>query len=824
MTNIFSTSGERKPRKLQSLVRKIEALRSSMKELSDEQLRAKTTEFRERFKSGESLDDLLVESFAVVREASFRTTNMEHFPVQLMGGIVLHQGMIAEMQTGEGKTLVSTLPAYLNALTDKGVHIITVNDYLAKRDRELMGRVHEFLGLTVGVVVAGMSASERKEAYDADITYLTNSELGFDYLRDNMAKTVDGLVQRGLSYTIIDEVDSVLIDDARTPLIISSTLDKADKTYEASDFLARRMERGADLPELTRIDRMAGIRAKESGDYIVMEKDKRIILTEAGMDRVERFFRIDNIADPQNAFIMNHMELALRANVLMKRDKDYLVKDNEVFIIDPNTGRIMPGRRYSDGLHQAIEAKEHVPIQPENQTVASITYQSLFNKYDKRGGMTGTGRAEAAEFRDTYHMEVVAIPTNKPVIRIDQNDIVYRTRLEKNEAICDHVIESHATHRPVLVGTTSVAASEELSSMLHDRHIPHQVLNAKYHEIEAKIVAEAGKRDAVTIATNMAGRGTDIKLDDDARAAGGLLVIGTGRHESSRIDGQLRGRSGRQGDPGESQFYLSLEDELLRLFGSKRLTAAFDSSRVMPGTGITNSIITKAVNQAQRAIEGTHYEQRKKLRKFDEVINKQRDVIYSQRRQVLETNNIHEIIIGFIDAVVNDALAISSAPDDAVAPFKSILVPSQLRNLTMLEGEEFEECLANDLEEILEDIECSFSDREFLQERARALILDRVDEHWTRHIDNLEQLRLGIGLLSYANLDPIAEYQRMASDLFESMCRTIRIETVVSLLETSRSFDPERSKKEWRDITDIYHRAKHARVDASDVPRKAELS
>lgn len=824
MANIFSFLTDGELRKLRAIMCEIEELRPNLYNLSDEQLRAKTIEFRERLDSGETLDDLMVEAFAVVREAARRTVGMEHFPVQLMGGIVLHRGAIAEMQTGEGKTLVATLPAYLNALPGKGVHVVTVNDYLAKRDRELMGCVHEFLGLTVDTVLPGMNTSERKKAYSADITYLTNSELGFDYLRDNMAKTTGDLVQRGLYYAIIDEVDSVLIDDARTPLIISSELGKTDKIYEASDVLAKLMERGADLPELTRMDRMAGVQVIETGDYVVMEKDNRVMLTAKGIDRVERFFRIENIADPENARIMNHMELALRANYLMERDKDYLVKDNEIFIIDPNTGRVMAGRRYSDGLHQAIEAKERVTIQPENQTVASITYQSLFNKYEKHAGMTGTGRAEEAEFRDTYQMGIIAIPTNKPVVRIDQDDIMYRTRAEKNEAICDQVCESYAAHRPVLVGTTSVIASEEISQLLCERHIPHNVLNAKNHELEATIVAEAGKCGAVTIATNMAGRGTDIKLDDDARKAGGLLVIGSERHESSRIDGQLRGRSGRQGDPGESQFYLSLDDELLRLFGGKRLAASFDAAKVQPGVGVSNSMFTKAIEQAQRAIEGTHYEQRKQLRKFDEVVNKQREVIYSQRRQVLETDDVRSIILAFLDAVVADSVALAEDSAAAIAPFENLLTPGKVRYLLTLENAALEECLLHDLETLYDDIEESFTDHDYLYERARLLILEIVDDHWKQHVDNLEQLRLGIGLVSYANLDPVTEYQRMSSELFEKMCREIRIDVITYLLETTKYYRATQSNNDHESFSSKFNRAKNAHAQAANQSENKSVS
>ena len=574
---IFGTHSSRELKRIEPLVDKIEALRPAMQALSDEELRGKTEEYKKRLTEGETLDDLLPEAYATVREAAKRVLNMEHYRVQLIGGIILHQGRIAEMRTGEGKTLVSTLPAYLNALEGKGVHVVTVNDYLAKRDAEWMGQVHEFLGLKVGVVLNSMTSEERQEAYKCDITYVTNNELGFDYLRDNMVIYKEQLVLRGLHYAIIDEVDSVLIDEARTPLIISGQSGKSTALYEMCDLLARQMKRGDDVQELTKMDAIMGVVQEETGDFVVNEKDKIINLTAAGMEKVERFFHIDNFADPENLEIQHNIILALRAHNLMFRDKDYVVKDDQVLIVDEFTGRIMPGRRYSDGLHQAIEAKEHVKVKRESKTLASITFQNFFNLFDKKCGMTGTALTEETEFREIYGMDVVVIPTNRPVIRKDLQDAVYKTKREKLNAIVNAVEEAHATGQPVLVGTITIEASEELSRMLTKRGIQHKVLNAKFHELEAEIVADAGVHGAVTIATNMAGRGTDIKLDDEARAAGGLKIIGTERHESRRIDNQLRGRSGRQGDPGESKFYISLEDDLMRLFGSERLISMFNT-------------------------------------------------------------------------------------------------------------------------------------------------------------------------------------------------------------------------------------------------------
>ncbi len=655
---IFGTHSSRELKRIEPLVDKIEALRPAMQALSDEELRGKTEEYKKRLTEGETLDDLLPEAYATVREAAKRVLNMEHYRVQLIGGIILHQGRIAEMRTGEGKTLVSTLPAYLNALEGKGVHVVTVNDYLAKRDAEWMGQVHEFLGLKVGVVLNSMTSEERQEAYKCDITYVTNNELGFDYLRDNMVIYKEQLVLRGLHYAIIDEVDSVLIDEARTPLIISGQSGKSTALYEMCDLLARQMKRGDDVQELTKMDAIMGVVQEETGDFVVNEKDKIINLTAAGMEKVERFFHIDNFADPENLEIQHNIILALRAHNLMFRDKDYVVKDDQVLIVDEFTGRIMPGRRYSDGLHQAIEAKEHVKVKRESKTLASITFQNFFNLFDKKCGMTGTALTEETEFREIYGMDVVVIPTNRPVIRKDLQDAVYKTKREKLNAIVNAVEEAHATGQPVLVGTITIEASEELSRMLTKRGIQHKVLNAKFHELEAEIVADAGVHGAVTIATNMAGRGTDIKLDDEARAAGGLKIIGTERHESRRIDNQLRGRSGRQGDPGESKFYISLEDDLMRLFGSERLISMFNTLGIPEGQEIEHKALTNAIESAQKKIESNNYGIRKNLLEYDRVMSEQREIIYEERLRVLNGESMRDVIYKMITDITENCVDI----------------------------------------------------------------------------------------------------------------------------------------------------------------------
>lgn len=782
-------ASKRELRKLQKIVDRIVAYKEAMASLSDAALRNKTWEFRRRLAEGETLDDILPEAYAVVREAGRRVLGMEHFPTQIIGGIVLHQGRIAEMRTGEGKTLVSTLPAYLNALTGEGVHVVTVNDYLAKRDADQMGRVHQFLGLTVGAVLGGMDAAQRKAAYGCDITYVTNSELGFDYLRDNMAVRRDQMVQRGFHYAIIDEVDSVLIDDARTPLIISGESARSTRLYEACDTLARRLTRGRDLKELSKLDIISGVEQEETGDYIVIEKEKRVILTEAGIRRTERFFRVDNIADLQNVELQHHMNLALRANNLLVRDRDYVVKDGEVLIVDALTGRIMPGRRYSDGLHQALEAKERVRIRRENRTVASVTYQSFFNKYQKKSGMTGTGHTEEEEFREIYGMDIVEIPTYRPVQRIDREDKVFRTKGEKLEAVCRDVLACKDSRRPVLVGTVSVSDSEELSRLFAERGIRHHVLNAKYHEKEAAIVAEAGRRGAVTIATNMAGRGTDIKLDDAAKKAGGLLVIGTERYDSRRIDDQLRGRSGRQGDPGESRFYLSLDDSLLRLYGRKNLVAVFDAQNVPQGEGLTSSALTKAVNHAQKRIENDQFAQRRELIGYDQVLNEQREIVYAHRLQVLDEPDIHGMITALLRRTVEDVVKASSGAASmearrhmAVQTFSEMLAPGVLKDCERCEESQIPDRLTDALVGRYECIEGAFGDAALMRERERELLLKAVDKRWMEHIEDMEQLRQGIGLVTYAQRDPLVEYKKSAFQLFEEMNRNIRYDTALALL------------------------------------------
>ena len=782
-------SSKRELRKIQKIVDRIVGYRDATASLSDAALRNKTWEFRRRLSEGETLDDLLPEAYAVVRETGRRVLGMEHFPTQLMGGVVLHQGRIAEMRTGEGKTLVSTLPAYLNALTGQGVHVVTVNDYLAKRDADQMGRIHQFLGLTVGTVLAGMDSAQRAAAYGCDITYVTNSELGFDYLRDNMAVRKSQIVQRGFHYAIIDEVDSVLIDDAGTPLIISGESVRSTRLYEACDSLARRLIRGEDLKEFSKLDRMSGARQEETGDFIVMEKEKRVFLTEAGVRRTERFFRVENIADLENIALQHHMNLALRANYLLVRDRDYVVKDGEVLIVDALTGRIMPGRRYSEGLHQAIEAKERVRIRKENRTVASVTYQSFFNKYQRKSGMTGTGHTEEAEFAEVYGMDIVQIPTYRPVQRIDREDLVFRTKAEKLEAVCQAVLDSKASKRPVLVGTVSVSDSEELSRLFTQHGIRHHVLNAKYHEREAAIVAEAGRRGAVTIATSMAGRGTDIKLDDAAKKAGGLLVIGTERYDSRRVDDQLRGRSGRQGDPGESRFYLSLEDSLPRLYGGKKLAALFEAQNVPAGEGLTHRTLTGAVDRAQRRIVSDQFAQRKKMVGYDRVLNEQREAVYAHRLRVLQTGDIHGMIAEMLRLTVEDAVKAASVGKTAqerksltVQVFSQMLTPGVLADCEGCREEELPDRLTEALIQRYDCIEAAFGDPTLMRERERELLLKTVDRRWMEQMDDLEHLRQGIGLVTYAQRDPLEEYQIKAFALFDEMNRNIRYDTALAML------------------------------------------
>ena len=789
---VFGTHSERELKRIRSTVDKIESLRPQMQALSDDELRGKTREYKNRLQEGETLDDLLPEAFATVREAAKRVLGMEHYRVQLIGGIILHQGRIAEMKTGEGKTLVSTLPAYLNALEGKGVHIVTVNDYLAHRDAEWMGKVHEFLGLTVGVVLNSMKNDERRAQYSCDITYVTNNELGFDYLRDNMVIYKEQLVQRDLHYAIIDEVDSVLIDEARTPLIISGQSGKSTRLYEVCDILARQLERGEASGEVTKMTAIMGEEITETGDFIVNEKDKIVNLTEQGVHKVEEFFHIDNLADPENLEIQHNINLALRAHYLMFRDQDYVVKDDEVLIVDEFTGRIMPGRRYSDGLHQAIEAKEHVKVRRESKTLATITFQNFFNKYKKKAGMTGTALTEEKEFRDIYGMDVIEIPTNKPIARVDLEDAVYMTKKEKFRAVVEAVKEAHAKQQPVLVGTITIETSELLSRMLKREGIPHQVLNAKFHEKEAEIVAHAGEAGNVTIATNMAGRGTDIKLDEVARAAGGLKIIGTERHESRRIDNQLRGRSGRQGDPGESRFYLSLEDDLMRLFGSEKLMNMFKSLGVAENEQIEHKMLSSAIEKAQKKIESNNYGIRKNLLEYDQVNNEQREIIYKERRRVLDGENMRDAIYKMITDTVEHAVDMVFSDDVDqeewdMNEFNSVLRPIiPLKPITRedikgMKKNQVKQKLKEEAVKLYEEKEAEFPEAEQLRELERVILLKVIDQKWMDHIDDMDQLRQGIGLQAYGQRDPKVEYKLQAYEMFDSMIAAIQ-ETTLRLL------------------------------------------
>ena len=786
---LFGTHSEREIKRINGLVDKIENLRPTMMELSDEQLRDKTKEFKKRLTQGETLDDLLPEAYATVREAARRILNTEHYRVQLIGGIVLHQGRIAEMRTGEGKTQTCLLPAYLNALEGRGVHVVTVNDYLAKRDAEWMGQVHEFLGLKVGVVLNDMKPEERREAYNCDITYVTNNELGFDYLRDNMVIYKEQLVLRELHYAVIDEVDSVLIDEARTPLIISGQSGKSTKLYEACDILAKQLTRGEDMEELAKVDAIMGVEREETGDFIVNEKDKVVNLTAQGVGKVERFFQIENLADPENLEIQHNIILALRAHNLMFRDQDYVVKDDQVLIVDEFTGRIMPGRRYSDGLHQAIEAKEHVKVKRESKTLATITFQNFFNKFEKKAGMTGTALTEEKEFRDIYGMDVVAIPTNKPVARIDHQDSVYKTRKEKLKAILHAVQEAHAKGQPVLVGTINIDASEELSGILKRNGIEHKVLNAKFHEMEAEIVADAGIHGAVTIATNMAGRGTDIKLDEEARAAGGLMIIGTERHESRRIDNQLRGRSGRQGDPGESRFYISLEDDLMRLFGSDRMIAMFNALGIPEGQEIEHSALTKAIETAQKKIENNNFGIRKSLLEYDQVMNEQREIIYEERRRVLDGESMRDAIYKMITDITENCVDICIGDDTEFEDWdfnelNTLLLPTiPLQPVTAArvnkpKKNSLKQQLKEEAVKLYESKEAEFPEPEAIREIERVILLKVIDRKWMDHIDDMDQLRQGAGLQAYGQKDPLVEYKLNGYEMFDDMTQNIKEETV----------------------------------------------
>ena len=786
---VFGTHSERELKRILPIVDKIESLRDDMMALTDEQLKDKTKEYKARLTQGETLDDLLPEAYATVREAGRRVLNMEHFRVQLIGGIILHQGRIAEMKTGEGKTLVSTLPAYLNALEGKGVHVVTVNDYLAARDAEWMGAIHEFLGLKVGIVLNSMKPEERKAAYACDITYVTNNELGFDYLRDNMAIYKEQLVLRDLHYAIIDEVDSVLIDEARTPLIISGQSGKSTSLYEACDILARQLKRGDDVGEFSKMDAIMGIEQEENGDFVVNEKDKVVNLTAEGIEKVEKFFHIENLADPENLEIQNKIILALRAHNLMHRDKDYVVKEDQVLIVDEFTGRIMPGRRYSDGLHQAIEAKEHVKVKRESKTLATITFQNFFNKFEKKSGMTGTALTEEKEFRDIYGMDVVEIPTNRPVIRKDLHDAVYKTKKEKLNAIVEAVKEAHAKGQPVLVGTITIEASEQLSGMLRREGIQHKVLNAKFHELEAEIVADAGIHGAVTIATNMAGRGTDIKLDEEAKAAGGLKIIGTERHESRRIDNQLRGRSGRQGDPGESRFYISLEDDLMRLFGSEKMISMFNALGIPEGQEIEHKMLSKAIENAQKKIEGNNFGIRKNLLEYDQVNNEQREIIYAERRRVLDGESMRDVIYKMITDIVDNTvdMVIGEENDSEewnLAELNSLLLPIiplepiTKERISKPKKDSLKQQLKEEAVRFYETKEAEFPEPEMIREAERVVLLKVIDRKWMNHIDDMDQLRQGIGLQAYGQRDPLVEYKMNAYEMFENMTESIKEDTI----------------------------------------------
>ena len=786
---VFGTHSERELKRILPIVDKIESLRDDMMALTDEQLKDKTKEYKARLAQGETLDDLLPEAYATVREAGRRVLNMEHFRVQLIGGIILHQGRIAEMKTGEGKTLVSTLPAYLNALEGKGVHVVTVNDYLAARDAEWMGAIHEFLGLKVGIVLNSMKPEERKAAYACDITYVTNNELGFDYLRDNMAIYKEQLVLRDLHYAIIDEVDSVLIDEARTPLIISGQSGKSTSLYEACDILARQLKRGDDVGEFSKMDAIMGIEQEENGDFVVNEKDKVVNLTAEGIEKVEKFFHIENLADPENLEIQNNIILALRAHNLMHRDKDYVVKEDQVLIVDEFTGRIMPGRRYSDGLHQAIEAKEHVKVKRESKTLATITFQNFFNKFEKKSGMTGTALTEEKEFRDIYGMDVVEIPTNRPVIRKDLHDAVYKTKKEKLNAIVEAVKEAHAKGQPVLVGTITIEASEQLSGMLRREGIQHKVLNAKFHELEAEIVADAGIHGAVTIATNMAGRGTDIKLDEEAKAAGGLTIIGTERHESRRIDNQLRGRSGRQGDPGESRFYISLEDDLMRLFGSEKMISMFNALGIPEGQEIEHKMLSKAIENAQKKIEGNNFGIRKNLLEYDQVNNEQREIIYAERRRVLDGESMRDVIYKMITDIVDNTvdMVIGEENDSEewnLAELNSLLLPIiplepiTKERISKPKKDSLKQQLKEEAVRFYETKEAEFPEPEMIREAERVVLLKVIDRKWMNHIDDMDQLRQGIGLQAYGQRDPLVEYKMNAYEMFENMTESIKEDTI----------------------------------------------
>ena len=795
LEKIFGNYSEKELKKINPVVDKIESYDSTMQALTDEELRAKTEEFKGRLAAGETLDDLLPEAFAAVREAAWRVRQMKPFRVQLIGGIVLHQGRIAEMKTGEGKTLVAVMPAYLNALEGKGVDIVTGNDYLASRDADWMGEIFRFMGLSVGVILNGLTSAERQAAYACDITYATNNELGFDYLRDNMVVRIENIVQRGLHYAIIDEVDSILIDEARTPLIISGSGTKSTQLYEIADAFAKRLKKGRILNEEDALNPLIKEEIKEEGDFVVDEKAKTVTLTQQGVEKAEKFFNIENLSDPENIEILHHINNALKANYNMFKDQNYVVQNDEILIVDEFTGRIMPGRRYSDGLHQAIEAKEHVKVKRESKTLATITFQNFFNKYEKKSGMTGTAQTEEAEFRNIYNMDVVCIPTNKPVIRVDRTDVVYTTEAGKFRAVVNDIKEAHEKGQPVLVGTVTIEKSELLSAMLKREGIPHQVLNAKYHEKEAEIIALAGQKNAVTIATNMAGRGTDIQLGEGVKELGGLKIIGTERHESRRIDNQLRGRAGRQGDPGESRFFISMEDDLMRLFGSDKTKEMIEKMGIGEDEPIEHGMLAKAIESAQKKVEGNNFAIRKRLLEYDEVMNEQREIIYGERKRVLMGENLRDSIQNMIDQIIDrivDRYIADDTPVDQwdmlgfnegiheVIPVKgSFMIPEDKKSTVTKDS--FKDDMKKIAHRLYELKEKEINDDEKMRELERVIMLKVIDSRWMDHIDDMDQMRQGISLQSYAQKDPLIEYKYASYDMFEEMSNSIQLDTVKTL-------------------------------------------
>ena len=807
---IFGNTSAKEIRRIEPIVREIESYDEAMQKLSDSELAAKTEEFTKRLAEGETLDDLLPEAYAVVREATGRVLHTKHFRVQLMGGIVLHQGRIAEMKTGEGKTQVALLPAYLNALEGKGVHVVTVNDYLASRDAQWMGQVHRFLGLTVGCILNDMNNDQRREAYQCDITYGTNNEFGFDYLRDNMVVYKNRMVQRGLHYAIIDEVDSVLIDEARTPLIISGRSGKSTNLYKQADLLASRLKKGRIVGDQSKLAMMMNEEVQEEGDFVVDEKEKSCTLTADGIRKAEQYFKLENLGDPENAEILHHINTALKARYLMARDKDYVVKDGQIIIVDEFTGRLMPGRRYSDGLHQAIEAKEDVEVKRESKTLATITFQNYFNKYNKKAGMTGTAKTEEGEFQDIYGMDVVEIPTNRPVARKDYPDMVFKTKKEKYQAAVEEIVESHAKGQPVLVGTITIEDSELVSGMLKRAGIPHNVLNAKFHEREAEIVALAGQKGAVTIATNMAGRGTDIKLGEGVADLGGLKIIGTERHEARRIDNQLRGRAGRQGDKGESRFYISMEDDLMRIFGGERMKAILERLRLPEGQPISDKTLSSAIERSQKRVEENNFGIRKRLLEYDQVMNEQREIIYEQRRQVLEGENLRPTLMKMLEDIihyyVNDMAKESKFSGDwnmahlneeirRIVPFRQMItIPEEEKD--KISPEELSERIIQDAKKMYEAKEEELAPEERVREIERVIMLQVVDQHWTEHIDLMDQMRQGIGLQAYAQKNPLDEYKIASYDMFEELAMNIQEDTLKAMFHVHIAQNQEVERKE----------------------------